>query len=134
MPGNVAGGVSPRKLAAGQVPNQVDDILSSSTTLLQSGGGAYTRMVDALQSLDQTENIVFLAGNNANLQQQITTLQGDVTTLQSQMTAVQNELSNQSGQIATLQINMNSVLNTQIPNLQNQINTINARLAAAGIP
>jgi peptidoglycan hydrolase CwlO-like protein len=122
----VAGGVSPRTLAAGQAPVVNTDLLSAATTLQQSGGGAFTKLIDALQSLDQALNIVSLQTAASGQAADIATLQGQVTTLQGQVTTLQ-------GQVTTLQGNITTI-NATLTSLQNQINTINTRLANAGIP
>jgi len=104
VPG-VAGGVSSRKLEAGQSPIQYPDLLSASTTLVQSGSG-YLRLVNALQTLDQAANVLTLDGlitsqasAIATLQSQmaqtitaVQTLQTQVFTLQSQVAALQAQL------------------------------------------
>ena len=112
MPGNVAGGVSPRRLQSGQVTNQVDDILAGSVSLMQAGGGAYPKLIDALQSLNQAENILALSTSTDSQAAAITALQQVTATMQTQIFTLQG----------------------QVTSLQNQINTINTRLANAGIP
>jgi len=88
-------------------------LIPANTTLLQPGS-RFFRVVDALNYQAQS----LLASNSqqsqtiANMQTQINTLNSQVATIQSQITALQNEDTN----------------------LQNQINTINTRLANAGIP
>lgn len=89
MPDGVVGGISAQPLAAGQAPNKTPDLLSASTTLLQSGGGGYARLINALQSLDQAQNIFTLASQAANFATDIATLQSQVATLQSQVATLQ---------------------------------------------
>ena len=114
MPG-VVGGVSPRTLAQGQAPVLNPDLLSASTTLQQSGGGGFARLVDALQSLDQSANIVALLGSITTQAGEIATLQGQVATLQSQVTSI-------NGQIG--------VINTQIGQLQSSVVTLTSEVGA----
>ena len=83
MPG-VVGGVSPRPSGQGQAPLQYPDLLSASTTIVQSGGGGFARLINALQLLDQSGNLVSIASQLATLQADITTIQGQITTLQQQ--------------------------------------------------
>ena len=121
----VAGGVSPRSLEAGQAPVVDRNLLSASTALQQSGGGAYQKLVDALQSLNQVENILSLSGNIAGITTEITTLQGQVATLQSQVTSI-------NGQIG--------IINTRLDQLANSINNLTTQLGGyqfgppAGVP
>ena len=101
MPG-VVGGVSPQPLAAGQAQQKYNDLLSASTTLLQSGGGGFARLINALQSLDQSANIFTLAIQAANFQTEIATLQGQVATLQGQVATLQGQVSTLQAQVQTL--------------------------------
>ena len=57
MPG-VVGGVSSRPLASGQAQLLNPDILSASTAIQQAGGGAFARLINALQLLDQSGNVI----------------------------------------------------------------------------
>jgi hypothetical protein len=102
----VAGGVRPRAKANGQQPVVDPDLLSASTTLQQSGGGGYARLIDALQSLDQIQNILTLAQQAANVASEIATLQSQVTSI--------------NGQIG--------VINTQIGQLQNAVVSLTSQL------
>ena len=111
----VIGGVSPRALAQGQAPVLNPDLLSASTTLQQSGGGGFARLVDALQSLDQSANVVALLNSITTQASEITTLQGQVSTLQSQVTSI-------TGQIG--------VINTQIGQLQSSVVTLTSEVGA----
>lgn len=99
----VVGGVNARTLTAGGVPNPNPDLLSASTTLLQSGGGAYVRLVNALQGLDQSANIITLANQAVNFGSDIATLQGQVATLQGQVATLQGQVSTLQAQVQTLQ-------------------------------
>ena len=102
MPLGVVGGVNARTLAAGGVPNPNPDLLSASTTLLQSGGGAYARLVNALQGLDQSANIITLANQAVNFGSDIATLQGQVATLQGQVATLQGQVTALQGQVTAL--------------------------------
>lgn len=89
---------------------------------MQAGGGGYARLINALQSLDQAQNIFTLVGQAANfaseiaaLQTQvaaqggyITALQGQVQTLQGQVSTLQGQVTTLQGQVALLQGFMNS--------------------------
>ena len=88
---SVAGGVSARPLANGQAPLSNPDLLSANTAIIQSGGGAFARLINALQLLDQSGQVIELATNLATLQADITTLQGQVATLQGQVTTLQQQ-------------------------------------------
>ena len=110
----VVGGVSPRTLANGQAPVLNPDLLSASTTLQQSGGGGFARLVDALQSLDQSANVVALLGS-------ITTQAGEIATLQGQVTTIQGQITSINGQIG--------VINTQIGQLQSAVVSLTNQLA-----
>lgn len=103
----VVGGVNARTLEAGGVPNPNPDLLSASTTLLQSGGGAYARLVNALQGLDQSANIITLANQAVNFGSDIATLQGQVATLQGQVSTLQ-------AQVAAQQVTINSMSYNQV--------------------
>lgn len=83
---------------------ELGGLLPANVTLLQPGARNF-RLVDALQTLDQSQAI-------QALQSQIATLQGQIATIQGQITALQAE----------------------DQNLQGQINAINQRLQNAGIP
>ena len=104
----VVGGVNARTLAAGGVPNPNPDLLSASTTLLQSGGGAYARLVNALQGLDQSANIITLANQAVNFGTDITALQGQVATLQGQVSTLQSQVATLQAQAALFQAFQNS--------------------------
>jgi septal ring factor EnvC (AmiA/AmiB activator) len=108
----VAGGVSPRKLANGQSPIQYPDLLSASTTLVQSGSG-YMRLVNALQTLDQAENILAVVQSITSQAAAIATLQSQVATLQSQVTSI-------NGQIG--------IINTRLDQLSNSIVNLTSQL------
>jgi hypothetical protein len=110
---SVVGGVSPRSLAAGQAPVVNPDLLSSATTLQQSGGGGFTKLVDALQSLDQALNIATLQAAAAGQTADIATLQAQVATLQSQVTSI-------NGQIG--------IINTRLDQLSNSIINLSGQL------
>ena len=94
MSGGVPGGVSARPLANGQAPLSNPDLLSANTTIIQSGGGAFARLINALQLLDQSSQVIELATNLATLQADITTLQGQVTALQTQVATLQTQTTN----------------------------------------
>lgn len=85
----VVGGVSGRQLDAGQAPVQYPDQISAHTAVLQTGGGAYTRISNALQSLDQSFNVATLAAAIGTNGGDITTLQSQVATLQAQVQVLQ---------------------------------------------
>lgn len=85
----VVGGVSARQLDAGQAPVQYPDQISAHTAVLQTGGGAYARISNALQSLDQSFNVATLAAAIGTNGSDITTLQNQVATLQGQVQALQ---------------------------------------------
>ena len=109
----VAGGVSPRTLAAGQAPVANPDLLSSATTLQQSGGGGFTKLVDAFQTLDQALNIVTLQAASAGQAADIATLQSQVATLQSQVTSINGQIgviNTRLDQISTALLNLTSQL------------------------
>ena len=84
----VVGGVSSRPLSTGQAQLLNPDILSASTAIQQAGGGAFARLINALQLLDQSGNVIALASNLATLTTDITTMQAQIATLQTQMTGV----------------------------------------------
>jgi len=135
----VIGGVSPRTLANGQAPVLNPDLLSAATTLQQSGGGGYQRLVDALQSLDQAQNIVALLGGITTLTGDVTTLQGQVSTLQSQVTSINGQIGVINGQISGIQ-NAIVTLNGEVGTLQTQVAALQTALggftfgAVGGIP
>ena len=60
-------------------------------------------------------------------------INGEISTLQSQVATLQSQMSTVQSQISTIQSQITSLQNTDT-SLQNQINTINTRLANAGIP
>lgn len=146
MPG-VVGGVSARALEPGQAPLQYPDLLSAATTLVQSGGGAYARLINALQSLDQGANILqllnslvaqggditTLQGQVATLQGQVATLNGQVTTLQGQVTTLQGQMATANANIATLQGQV-TTLNGQVTTLQTQLDGVSFGAVGATVP
>ena len=113
----VAGGVRARTLAGGQALIHNPDILSSATTLQQSGAGGFFRLVDALQQLDNSQGILALVTeqaaqaaqivtiNNAiaNLQTGLANLAGTVSNLEDQITAINTQITTINGQITALQ-------------------------------
>lgn len=75
---------------------------------MQSGGGGYARLINALQSLDQAQNIFTLASQAAGFATDITALQGQVATLQGQVATLQGQVTTLQGQVAAQQLVINS--------------------------
>lgn len=101
----VAGGVSAAPgLEAGQARVTNPDLLSASTTLQQAGGGGYARLVDALQSLDQAQNVLALVAQSAQDAADIAVLKGQVTTINGQIAAI-------NGQIGTINTRLDQLAN-----------------------
>jgi chromosome segregation ATPase len=128
----VVGGVSPRKQANGQAPVVDPNLLSASTTLQQAGSG-YQRLVDALQSLDQAQNIVALlnsiqsqAAEIAALTTRVTNAEGVIATLQTQVFTLQGQMTTANNNIATLQ--------GQVTTLQGQLDGVSFAGNTGGVP
>jgi TolA-binding protein len=114
----VVGGVRPRPQGNGQVPVLDTELLTASTTLLQSGSG-YSRLVDALQALNQDANIV-------SLLQAIQSQASAITTLQSQMAQTISAVQTLQQQVFTLQ--------NQVTTLQGQLDGVSFAGNTGGVP
>jgi len=76
-------------------------LLPANTTLLQPGA-RYFRLVDALQVLDSTNNVVALQSQLTALQTIVNTQQSQIATLQSQVATLEGEVAANTNAIATL--------------------------------
>jgi prefoldin subunit 5 len=130
VPG-VAGGVSPRSLANGQAPVVNPELLSASTALQQSGGGGYARLKDALQALDQGQNVATLASQTESNTSDIATIQGQITSINAQITSINGQIGVINGQISGLQSAI-VTLTGEIGALQAQLGTL--AFGAVGAP
>lgn len=132
----VVGGVSPRTLDQGQSPSQYRDLLSASTTLLQSGGGGFARLINALQALDQTFNLSSLENAITELQQQVAGIAAQIGTINGQISTLQGQVDTNTSNIATLQGQVatntsNIATNTSnIATLQGQVSTLQGQVQA----
>lgn len=127
--------VPPQVIGSGMI-SPADSFVFPATGQLT--GLSFRFLWDVFQAANsERESINTINANIATLQNQMAAASAGIGVLQSQMATANANIATLQGQMATMEgqlAQLQTDLANNTNNLQGQINTVNARLAAAGIP